>query len=130
FIELHSAESGNFKQRGRSPPIARDVTKGLVVFCDRFDVHEGLFRLAFGKKSRSGFQLERLRKGNLGNRGCPVTDLAAARAYLHFDYHHVAGTTDALGFDRLTGFEENALGPSRLGDYDYERKQGGKRCQG
>ncbi|HEX5035217.1 MAG TPA: hypothetical protein VFW62_12120, partial [bacterium] len=35
---------------------------------------------------------------------------AATRSYLDFDHYHVAGTTDALGFDRLAGFEDDALG--------------------
>jgi hypothetical protein len=83
-----------------------------------------------GKKSRGGFQLKRLGEIDLGDRGGRVADFAAARAYPYFDHHHVAGTTDALGFDRLAGFEEDGLGLGRWGDYEHEQEQGRKRGSG
>ena len=101
-------ESGNFEQRGGSPPVARDVVKGRVVFDDRLDVGERLFRLALGEQIRAA-RLRAVRGNRFSRLASLITDFAAAPAHLDLAHHHVVGTADAVGLDRLAGLENDVL---------------------
>ena len=94
----------------------------MVVFHDRADLGEGSLRLALGEKRGGRFELRRFGKIDFGNGRDLVTDLAAARADLHFAHNYIARNADALGLNRLAGFKENVL-RIRRPDEDEEEQE-------